>query len=66
MDGLVGGWMEGRESRVKDCLQQSKREKVYIKSIKKTLLKLSKNKIFTSFKVSLKLKFYFEFISYSF
>jgi hypothetical protein len=24
MDGWVGGWMDGWESRVKDCLQQSK------------------------------------------
>ena len=24
MDGWVGGWMGGRESQVKDCLQQSK------------------------------------------
>jgi hypothetical protein len=24
MDGWVGGWVDGRESRVKDCLQQSK------------------------------------------
>ena len=24
MDGWVDGWVEGRESRVKDCLQQSK------------------------------------------
>ena len=23
LDGWKGGWMEGRESRVKDCLQQS-------------------------------------------
>jgi hypothetical protein len=22
--GWMGGWMDGRESRVKDCLQQSK------------------------------------------
>ena len=25
MDGWVGGWMDGWESRVKDCLQQSKK-----------------------------------------
>ena len=24
MDGWVDGWMDGRESRFKDCLQQSK------------------------------------------
>ena len=24
MDGWMGGWVDGRESRVKDCLQQSK------------------------------------------
>jgi hypothetical protein len=24
MGGWVDGWMDGRESRVKDCLQQSK------------------------------------------
>jgi allantoicase len=24
MDGWMGGWMDGWESRVKDCLQQSK------------------------------------------
>jgi hypothetical protein len=24
VDGWMGGWMGGRESRVKDCLQQSK------------------------------------------
>ena len=24
VDGWVGGWMDGGESRVKDCLQQSK------------------------------------------
>jgi hypothetical protein len=24
MDGWMGGWVGGRESRVKDCLQQSK------------------------------------------
>ena len=23
MDGWVGGWMDGSQSRVKDCLQQS-------------------------------------------
>jgi hypothetical protein len=23
MNGWMGGWMDGRESRVKDCLQQS-------------------------------------------
>jgi hypothetical protein len=26
--GWMGGWMGGRESRVKDCLQQSKKEKI--------------------------------------
>ena len=25
MDGWVDGWMEGSQSQVKDCLQQSKR-----------------------------------------
>jgi hypothetical protein len=25
MDGWIGGWMGGRESWVKDCLQQSKK-----------------------------------------
>jgi hypothetical protein len=24
MDGWMGGWVGGRESRVKDCLQESK------------------------------------------
>ena len=27
-DGWMGGWMDGGESRVKDCLQQSKIEKI--------------------------------------
>ena len=28
MDGWMDGWMEGREIGVKDCLQQSKKEKL--------------------------------------
>ena len=28
VDGWMGGWMDGSESRVKDCLQQSKKIKI--------------------------------------
>jgi hypothetical protein len=28
LDGWMGGWMDGWESRVKDCLQQSKNERL--------------------------------------
>ena len=31
MDGRKGGWVEGWESGVKDCLQQSKRFSFYFK-----------------------------------
>jgi hypothetical protein len=30
LDGWMGGWVGGRESRVKDCLQQSKKRKIQI------------------------------------
>ena len=41
MDGWMGGWMDGWESRVKDCLQQSK---IYnfvepIKRVKESVLR---------------------------
>jgi hypothetical protein len=31
MDGWMGGWMDGWESRVKDCLQQSKITEIFNK-----------------------------------
>jgi len=36
MDGWVGGWMGGGESRVKDCLQQTKTDVIQSFSIKET------------------------------
>jgi hypothetical protein len=35
--GWVDGWMDGRESGVKDCLQQSKIVKTNLKSTKNIL-----------------------------
>ena len=32
-EGWVDGWMDGSQSRVKDCLQQSKTNVVYFKTI---------------------------------
>ena len=46
MDGWKGGWMDGGESRVKDCLQQSKIT-CLIDFIKNSLFGL-----FSNFKIS--------------
>ena len=42
MDGWVGGWMDGGESRVKDCLQQSKIKFGYFKKWEKSHIKITK------------------------
>ena len=42
MDGWVDGWMEGGESRVKDCLQQSKNKTKMVQSLKIKFLIISK------------------------
>ena len=38
----MGGWMDGGESRVKDCLQQSKNKTKMVRSLKIKFLIISK------------------------